>query len=317
VHESSTKLSDADLGEALLKVLSEPLTLAGEALQNGTSAAMPHPRERIPTLRHLFNHRRPPLDLVLWVMQCTAASPESTGSIPAVVVDALHTASIALALTRCNWSSSELDVAQLQSDLKTKSCLIWLTHDLENLLDEAISFHFDQKFSPPADMTVHPTMASTLAEIEESTDLKTERVVSKISRHWRSSPIYRYGATALFILMLLPLIFELIPSNEVELGDYEGVHEAGNGSAIVGWAWDRATPNLPVSVTIDDGMHHITIPADQEREDLLAQGKGNGKHGFVYEIPPSQRDGRPRKVWIRIADTQRILEGTPRTTIYR
>jgi GT2 family glycosyltransferase/glycosyltransferase involved in cell wall biosynthesis len=51
---------------------------------------------------------------------------------------------------------------------------------------------------------------------------------------------------------------------------------------ISGWVWDPAHPNDPVVIEILDGDTVVLrMPADQFREDLIARGKGNGRHGFT------------------------------------
>jgi O-antigen biosynthesis protein len=51
---------------------------------------------------------------------------------------------------------------------------------------------------------------------------------------------------------------------------------------ISGWVWDPVHPNDAVDIEILDGDTVVLkMPADQLREDLIARGKGNGRHGFT------------------------------------
>lgn len=74
--------------------------------------------------------------------------------------------------------------------------------------------------------------------------------------------------------------------------------------SIDGWAWDRLQPNAPVNVEILDGATVLaTVSANHFRGDLQAAGIGNGYHGFTYEFGPRLRDGMPRSLRLRIAQS--------------
>ncbi|MCD8082261.1 MAG: 3D domain-containing protein [Clostridiales bacterium] len=60
---------------------------------------------------------------------------------------------------------------------------------------------------------------------------------------------------------------------------------------IVGWGWDSSTPNtaIPVSVTVTkeesgEVIHDFEQTAAVYREDLVAEGIGNGRHGFRITV---------------------------------
>ena len=73
-------------------------------------------------------------------------------------------------------------------------------------------------------------------------------------------------------------------------GDGDGDEVAAEGSldlvneeVIAGWAWDTAKPDAPIKVDLFDGDKKLdTVLADQFREDLVPEKKGNGKHEFNY-----------------------------------
>jgi hypothetical protein len=64
-----------------------------------------------------------------------------------------------------------------------------------------------------------------------------------------------------------------------------------------------------VNVDIYDGDTLLaTVAADQFRQDLATAGKGDGRHGFVYTVPTSLKDGRPHAIRLTISGTQVDLE---------
>jgi Tol biopolymer transport system component/glycosyltransferase involved in cell wall biosynthesis len=55
---------------------------------------------------------------------------------------------------------------------------------------------------------------------------------------------------------------------------------------IVGWAWDAARPDQPVTLQIvDNGRLIAQVVANRHRPDLERAGVGHGRHGFEFEIP--------------------------------
>src|SRR6516162_3750474 len=57
-----------------------------------------------------------------------------------------------------------------------------------------------------------------------------------------------------------------------------GVHEK---KRIVGWAWDKTQPNVPLNVDIYDGDKLLgTVAANIFREQLVKEHKGDGMHAF-------------------------------------
>lgn len=96
---------------------------------------------------------------------------------------------------------------------------------------------------------------------------------------------------------------------------FEGQIEAINCDQIRGWAWDNTLPNTPIDVTISFANTNggpvvppVTVTANVFRQDLLNAGKGNGFHGFVYNIPASMRDGRTRIVNATFTGTNTALQ---------
>ncbi len=65
--------------------------------------------------------------------------------------------------------------------------------------------------------------------------------------------------------------------------------------------WDSTQPNTPINVTLSITGISVpslttTVTANQFRQDLFNAGKGNGQHGFVFNIPLSLKDGAHRTV---------------------
>lgn len=85
-------------------------------------------------------------------------------------------------------------------------------------------------------------------------------------------------------------------------------------NGIAGWAWNPKQPDYVVRLDVYDGSKLLgTIRAGEHRNDLEKSGVGNGKHGFVFPVPPSLRDGKPHRIWVRHSGTANDLEGSPTT----
>lgn len=92
---------------------------------------------------------------------------------------------------------------------------------------------------------------------------------------------------------------------------YQGYHEVANCRTISGWAWNANRPNRPSYVEIRDNSNLLeVVPADQLRSDLVAAGKGNGRHGFSYT--PGLNDGQRHTIYTRFSGTGGNLAWTPR-----
>ncbi|MFY9557770.1 MAG: hypothetical protein WAV20_03785 [Blastocatellia bacterium] len=94
---------------------------------------------------------------------------------------------------------------------------------------------------------------------------------------------------------------------------YLGYHDITDCDSIIGWAWDSNRPNDPIQVEIyDGGILVATVTADEFRQDLVAAQKGNGKHGFIYIVPPRLKDGKPHSIRVKYAGTSMDLFNTPK-----
>jgi hypothetical protein len=95
---------------------------------------------------------------------------------------------------------------------------------------------------------------------------------------------------------------------------YEGAHEIADCGAIAGWVRDARQPQVPINVDVYDGATQLTtVTADRTRQDLAAAGNDDGRHGFVYPVPTSLKDGKPHAIRVTISGTQVDLDGTPKS----
>jgi hypothetical protein len=98
---------------------------------------------------------------------------------------------------------------------------------------------------------------------------------------------------------------------------YDGHHDVASLEQIAGWAWDRTRPETPIQVDIYDGDVLLsTVLADQLREDLKTAGIGNGRHGFVYQVPARLNDGKSHSIRIKFSGTSLDLMKTPKRLEY-
>ena len=95
---------------------------------------------------------------------------------------------------------------------------------------------------------------------------------------------------------------------------YQGTLDLANCEAIQGWAMANENPDTPVSVEIFDGKELLsTVLADQFREGLLNNKKGNGKHQFTFPTPPKLKDGKPHEIHAKIVGTDFELNESPKS----
>ncbi len=100
-----------------------------------------------------------------------------------------------------------------------------------------------------------------------------------------------------------------------EGNDYEGYIDEITNTAIRGWAVNKVNPNSPIEVGIYEEDRLLGVAtANQFREDLKELRKGNGYHGFEFEIPDALRDRRSHLVHVRYKENAKDLYRSP---IYR
>lgn len=93
---------------------------------------------------------------------------------------------------------------------------------------------------------------------------------------------------------------------------YEGFLDRADGEFIAGWAYDNTRPRASIEVEIYDGQSLLaTTSAAIFRPDLLARGKGNGRHAFNVVVPSCLKDGKPHSIWAKVKDTSFYLNNSP------
>src|SRR5262249_21408548 len=91
-----------------------------------------------------------------------------------------------------------------------------------------------------------------------------------------------------------------------------GYIDCATDSTVSGWAWDPAKPNDPVVVEISrNGESIATILADRFRQDLLSAQFGNGRHGFLIELPVDALSAGSRVFSARIQGSAFELNRSP------
>lgn len=126
-------------------------------------------------------------------------------------------------------------------------------------------------------------------------------------RVWRGANIVITGHVIAFGLLLFSghITPQPVPR-------YEQIAEQVGCEGVVGWAWDSAKPNEALEVIVYvDGTLVDRVQADKFRQDLQERRMGDGRHGFRWEIPHWVQDGNPHTIEVQVADTGRILRGTP------
>lgn len=94
---------------------------------------------------------------------------------------------------------------------------------------------------------------------------------------------------------------------------YDGSLESVDCGSIVGWAWDARQPDTPINVEVlIDGVSQGQVTANEARPDLVAAGKGDGRHGFSLPTPQAAKDNRVHTVAVRFPDGG-ALANSPRT----
>ncbi len=86
-----------------------------------------------------------------------------------------------------------------------------------------------------------------------------------------------------------------------------GLLEAVTDGRACGWAHDPCSPGerLTIEILVDGEQVAETI-ADLPRPSLLAEGIGDGRHGFIVELPPRLCDGSTHTISVRRASGESL-----------
>lgn len=102
-------------------------------------------------------------------------------------------------------------------------------------------------------------------------------------------------------------------SVETVNGIHEGYLDTVDAAYISGWVYDKSKPDAPLDVEVYDGDVLLTrARAATFRPDLLAAGKGDGKHSFNVPVPSWMKDGKPRLIQVKVAATGFYLDNSPK-----
>lgn len=105
----------------------------------------------------------------------------------------------------------------------------------------------------------------------------------------------------------------------VKVEQQQGYVDGISCNQIWGWAWDPNNPNSPINVDLYvNDTYAGTATANIFRQDLLNAGKGNGYHGFVFNLPPwATVDGRVSSVKVKLpfVPLSESLNSSPRPVI--
>ncbi|MBI5435458.1 MAG: radical SAM protein [Planctomycetes bacterium] len=95
---------------------------------------------------------------------------------------------------------------------------------------------------------------------------------------------------------------------------FEGFVDDCDCTRIAGWCWRSDQPDASVELVIRDGERELgRTRADKFRRDLLLAGKGNGKHGFHFDLPEEYLLRAEGKLSVRAVDAECELVGSPAT----
>ena len=94
---------------------------------------------------------------------------------------------------------------------------------------------------------------------------------------------------------------------------YDGHLDDCDYTRVSGWCYRSDRPDAPLTLVVRaDGRELGRVQADRFRRDLLAAGKGNGRHGFHLDLPAdlvAQAETCP--VSVTVAETGGELFGSP------
>jgi hypothetical protein len=94
----------------------------------------------------------------------------------------------------------------------------------------------------------------------------------------------------------------LLPPLDVRALGLDGYCEHPVDTCLTGWVWAPAAPHLRLAVAVvADGRLVAVQRAAIPRDDLLAEGVGDGCHAFSIPIPEDLRYGRPRRIEALVA----------------
>ncbi len=158
----------------------------------------------------------------------------------------------------------------------------------------------------PSGWEVRPT------EVDQSPGRLWDWSDSELTRCVVTSRAYRalFGSTAANTLSSTPT-----PPRQLE-PKFFGTLDRVSCMRIEGWAWDARQPEAPIAVELYDGNRLLaTALADRWRRDLVANKKGDGRHGFVIDTPADLKDGMAHDIHVKVAGPGIELNRSPEQLI--
>jgi uncharacterized radical SAM superfamily Fe-S cluster-containing enzyme len=101
-------------------------------------------------------------------------------------------------------------------------------------------------------------------------------------------------------------------SEELRDPPYEGFVDDCDCTRVSGWCWRADRPDEPVELVIRDRDRELgRTRADKFRRDLLFARKGDGRHGFQFDLPDEYLTRAEGRLSVRVADSTFELVGSP------
>lgn len=99
---------------------------------------------------------------------------------------------------------------------------------------------------------------------------------------------------------------------------YVGHVDTIESGFVRGWARDEASPDARTDIDVYLGERHVgSTTADRYREDLMSAGVGDGRHAFIFALPPEARDAPTSSVGVYFRGTRIPLVRTQAMTPIR
>jgi len=127
---------------------------------------------------------------------------------------------------------------------------------------------------------------------------------------FRSGPLARFATALEHLRVTIPgedvVIAELHvtrPGLNLEKAGLQGFCDEGDRGFVRGWVWNPSRPNVGLDVAVFiDGLFFTRVSAVSVRDDLIANGVGEGHYGFSVQVPKELRDGTPHTIEVYVAD---------------
>ncbi|GAB3919760.1 T9SS type A sorting domain-containing protein [Larkinella terrae] len=94
---------------------------------------------------------------------------------------------------------------------------------------------------------------------------------------------------------------------------YGGKLESATCTEVIGWGWDKNSPNSALTVELTEGNTvYATTTANIFREDLKNAGTATGNYGFKIPFPNTLKDSKIHQVSVRVKNVNYTFAGSPK-----